>query len=78
VTENFQRIDLSKRAFIYRLWNAKDECLYVGQHTGFHPAVRVAGHCRKPWWDDIAWADYFEVPSDTRDHAEKADMGIFN
>jgi hypothetical protein len=55
-------LDLQERHFVYRLWAEDGECLYVGQHTGFHPATRIAQHAReKTWWHEVARADYVEV-----------------
>jgi hypothetical protein len=54
--------------FVYRLWDAGGECLYVGQHTGVHPAVRITTHEReKPWWPEVARIDYAVVDGDLND-----------
>jgi hypothetical protein len=52
---------IHKRTWIYRLWGAKDVCLYVGQTTSIHPAVRVQQHQKQLWWKHVVRADYFEV-----------------
>lgn len=54
-------LDLTCRKFVYRLWADDDSCLYVGQHTGFHPACRIRSHRSRVWWDEVCRADYVEV-----------------
>lgn len=55
-------LDLKPRAWVYRLWNADGDCLYVGQHRGFNPATRITKHSTtQPWWNEVTRADYVEV-----------------
>jgi hypothetical protein len=62
-------LSLETKQFVYRLWAEDGTCLYVGQHKGFHPSVRVAQHHNKDWWPEVARADYVEVDGNL-DHAE--------
>ena len=67
--ELFQAIPMEKlhtMGFVYRLWDAAGQCIYVGQ-TKRRPAIRIAQHQDRPWWSDVVRADYIEVPlSDLR------------
>ena len=47
--------------YVYRLWDAEDNCLYVGKTIQAHPAMRLAGHRNKNWWPEVARCDYIEV-----------------
>ena len=63
---------------VYRLWDAKDECLYVGQSRQAHPLMRIAGHKNKSWWPEVARADYIEVPElDLLDEFEAQQIRYF-
>lgn len=64
-------LDLIPRSWVYRLWNENGDCLYVGQHTGVHPATRVQSHRSQPWWNEVTGADYVEVLEGELDIAEK-------
>jgi hypothetical protein len=64
-----QSFGVKQRGFIYRCWDAEDNCLYVGQHTGIHPAVRIQSHRSKRWWPEVSRIDYVEV-SEGEDLAE--------
>lgn len=65
-------LDLTARAYVYRLWDSDGGCLYIGKHLGLHPAIRVNSHRSAPWWPEVARADYIEVPdADQLDLAEK-------
>jgi hypothetical protein len=57
-------------AFVYRLWNASGECLYVGKTAQPHPLIRVMKHRRAPWWDEVARADYVPVLDGSLEVAE--------
>jgi hypothetical protein len=63
-----------QQAFVYRLWNAAGECLYVGQTT--RPViVRLCQHrYTQPWWDEVARADYVEVLDGDLDWAEECQI----
>jgi hypothetical protein len=54
-------MDFRRHAWVYRLWGAKDVCLYVGQTTAIHPAVRIQRHEKALWWSQVVRVDYFEV-----------------
>lgn len=54
-------LDMTPRKWVYRLWDADGKCLYVGQHHGWHPSLRISQHRSKPWWPDVTRADYYEV-----------------
>lgn len=64
-------LDLTLRAFVYHLWDANDNCLYIGQHVGFHPGTRVSDHYAQDWWPEVARQDYIEVSVDSVSRAEK-------
>lgn len=66
------------RAWVYRLWNENGDCLYVGQHTGIHPATRIQSHRNQPWWNEVAGADYVEVLEGDLDIAEKQQIHDLN
>ncbi len=53
-----------RRQYVYRLWSEDDACLYVGQHTGFHPMTRINQHKSKSWWPEVARFDWDEIPVD--------------
>jgi hypothetical protein len=46
---------------VYRLWDANGVCLYVGQTTQIRPELRIISHRSKPWWPEVARADYVIV-----------------
>jgi hypothetical protein len=71
-------LDLTPSAWVYRLWNADGDCLYVGQHAGFHPANRVKEHRDQPWWNEATRADYVEVLEGDLDIAEKQQIHDLN
>jgi hypothetical protein len=48
-------------AYVYRLWNASGECIYVGKTRRVHPILRVINHAEKTWWPEVARADYVAV-----------------
>ena len=60
VSEPFE-LDLCQRAWVYRIWDKDDMCLYVGQTFALHPARRVREHMRTLWWEMVTRVDYFEV-----------------
>ncbi len=64
-------LDLELRAFVYRLWNADGACMYVGQHRGIHPAVRINQHRSQPWFGEVDHADFVEILDGDLDIAEK-------
>jgi len=67
------------RSWIYRLWDAEGNCLYVGQHRGIHPAVRVNQHrVKQPWWDEVARADFVEVLDGDLSAVEKQQIAALN
>jgi hypothetical protein len=47
--------------YVYRLWDDRDKCLYVGQTKQAHPLLRVMQHKSKSWWPDVIRVDYVEV-----------------
>jgi hypothetical protein len=55
---------IEKKQFVYRLLDDRNNVLYVGQHTGIHPAARVDRHQSKPWWPEVARWDYEEITGD--------------
>jgi hypothetical protein len=66
----FTSIDVSDglahtyQQFIYRLWSG-DNCLYIGQHRGFHPLTRIGDHAsEKDWWPDVNRIEYAVVGGD--------------
>jgi predicted HicB family RNase H-like nuclease len=71
-------LDLTPSAWVYRLWNADGDCLYVGQHKGFHPAARVKDHRTQPWWNEVTRADYVEALEGELDIAEKQQIHDLN
>jgi len=71
-------LELTPRAWVYRLWNEDSDCIYVGQHRGFHPAVRVKAHRAQPWWNEVVRADYVEVLEGDLDIAEKQQIHDLN
>jgi hypothetical protein len=55
---------------VYRLWDARGYCLYVGKSAQVHPVLRVVTHRYKPWWGEVASADYVTVLPEQLDQAE--------
>ena len=55
---------------VYRLWDAAGGCLYVGKSAQVHPILRVMTHRYKPWWGEVATADYVTVLPEHLDQAE--------
>lgn len=55
---------IEKRQFVYRLIDERANVLYVGQHTGIHPAVRIDQHQDKPWWPEVAGWDSEVITGD--------------
>lgn len=50
---------LARVIVIYRLFDAEDRCLYVGQTAQRPPGLRVEQHRRgQPWGSEIARAEY--------------------
>lgn len=46
------RIDFSRRAALYRLFDSEGRLLYVG--VAFNPETRWKDHAKdKPWWNDV-------------------------
>lgn len=43
---------LSRRAAVYRLYDADDVLLYIG--SAYDPEERCKAHRSKPWWPDVA------------------------
>lgn len=66
------------RCWIYRLWDANGVCLYVGQTTSFHPAVRINQHANKHWWQEVARADYYETSAGALNRIEKREIQKLN
>jgi hypothetical protein len=64
-------LDLEPRKWVYRLWAGNGDCLYVGQHKGFHPMTRIKAHRGQPWWDEVARIDSTEVLDGDLDVAER-------
>lgn len=62
----YEQARVAPQAFVYRLWDEYDNCLYVGQHYGVHPAVRVSDHKRSAWWSEVASYDYVTVDDPER------------
>lgn len=54
-------LSLNFRAWVYRLWNACGNCLYVGKTVAVNPWMRIQHHKRKPWWGEVARIDCVEV-----------------
>lgn len=48
--------------YVYMLFGATDELLYVGR--SFRPADRFTKHRRKPWWPQVAGAVLIRVHED--------------
>ena len=72
-------LDLTPQNWVYRLWNADGDCLYVGQHKGIHPVSCVRQHrTQQPWWHEVARADYVEVLEGELDIAEKQQIHDLN
>lgn len=59
------------RGWIYRLWDAWEQCLYVGQTTQWHPLLRIAQHRNKPWWREVKRVDWAEPLNADLDEAEQ-------
>lgn len=68
-------LDMTPRKWVYRLWSIDGKCLYVGQHRGWHPSLRISQHRDKPWWRDVDRADYTEVVGDL-DDAEQEEIKL--
>ena len=63
---------------VYRLWDASGACLYVGQSKRVHPILRVMSHRRRPWWSEVARADYLTVLPEHLDQAELDQIRLLN
>lgn len=64
---------------VYRLWNADNICLYVGQATRPHPLLRIADHQKKTWWTEVARADFIPCPySALLDDFERYQISLLN
>jgi hypothetical protein len=68
------RHSVDQRKWVYRLWAEDGTCLYVGQHVGLHPAVRVYQHRDKSWWHEVSGFDFVEVLDGDLDRAEEAQI----
>lgn len=72
-------LDITNRAFVYRLWAEDGTCLYVGQTKAFNPTRRIYEHrTTKAWWPEVARVDYVEVAADELDAAEDEHIKALN
>jgi hypothetical protein len=61
----------SREAWIYVLWDANREALYVGQAIRLHPLVRIDDHSYKsPWWNEVVFYSARRVELDDVNVAE--------
>jgi hypothetical protein len=65
---------IEKKQYVYRMVDYRCNVLYVGQHRGIHPAVRVNQHKDKPWWSEVAGWDYEEI----RGNLNAAEQDLIN
>jgi hypothetical protein len=55
---------LEPRKFVYRLLDAEDRTLYVGQHYGIHAITRILDHRKQHWWRRVARWEIYEITGD--------------
>ena len=66
--------------FIYRMWNGKNECLYIGKTTAANPDGRIiSSHRKKKWYSEVTRIDVMEVPLNLDlTEVEDAQIGLHN
>ena len=64
--EMFSGSPMWRRIEVYRLYNDRDELLYVGFSTNLVERLRGHSHkCGQPWWPEVAYCSLEQFSGET-------------